>query len=142
MAANTHYLPISNVKLCNFNFYKPVILFFSLSAGQDSIQNNLVSDAKQNPAGSGHDKVIPSVPRGEICEFLSESSVEVPITRDIDSSNTASQNSSSMPSEELSREPNRSSKRSVAGKTSSVREKQPAKKLTRYNRGGRGRGKQ
>ncbi|KAJ0089751.1 hypothetical protein Patl1_12692 [Pistacia atlantica] len=113
-----------------------------LSTGQDREQNDQPSDAKQNPVGSGLDKVTPSVPRGETCAFLSEASVEVPVTCEINSTNTGSENSSSMPSEELSRDMTRSSKRNAAGKTSDTTEKQPARKLTRYNRRGGGRRKQ
>ncbi|XP_031276470.1 protein KAKU4 [Pistacia vera] len=72
-----------------------------LSTGQDREQNDQPSDAKQNPVGSGHDKVTPGVPRGETCAFLSEASVEVPVTCEINSTNTGSENSSSMPSEEF-----------------------------------------
>ncbi|XP_044464815.1 flocculation protein FLO11-like [Mangifera indica] len=107
-----------------------------LDAGQDREQSSQPSDAKQNPVGSSHNKVSP------ICEFLTEASVEVPITCEIDSPNTGSQNSSSMPSEELSLDMTRSSKRSVAGKTSGATEKRPGKKLTGYNRRRRARGKQ
>ncbi|KAJ0080677.1 hypothetical protein Patl1_11019 [Pistacia atlantica] len=41
-----------------------------LSTGQDREQNDQPSDVKQNPIGSGHDKVTSSVPRGRFVHFL------------------------------------------------------------------------
>ncbi|EOY29206.1 Uncharacterized protein TCM_036812 isoform 3 [Theobroma cacao] len=72
------------------------------------------------------------------CELLSEATMEVPMVNETD----ASQNSSSMHHETSPQQPNAAgSKRNVAGKSSMGIEKQQGKKVTRYNRRGRGRGR-
>lgn len=83
-----------------------------------------------------HDKAA-DAHGGEVsCELLSEASMEVPIVNETE----GSQNSFSLHHEELADDPRKpNSKRSLAGK-GNVAGKQQAKKLTRYNRKGRGRG--
>ena len=91
------------------------------------------------PVPSDDNELNPTNAYGEeeACELLSETSVEVPIVYEAD----GSQKSFSVLHEELADDPRKpNSKRSLAGKGNMAGKQQPAKKLTRYNRKGRGRG--
>ena len=102
------------------------ILSFSLPVPSD--------DNELNPTKANNDKTADAYGEEEACELLSETSVEVPIVYEAD----GSQKSFSVLHEELADESK--SKRSLAGKGNMAGKQQPAKKLTRYNRKGRGRG--
>ncbi|XP_021834750.1 protein KAKU4 [Prunus avium] len=143
----------------------------SLSAPDLGIEENPILNGETNPVTSSHEKVaVDLTVEEEAHEFfndatvevsnknennvdgtkendgmpLSEASIEVPesienymdVTKDNDFVATGSQNSSSMPDEYLSQEltqPN--------SKSTPVIEKQKGKRLSRYNRRGRSRGK-
>lgn len=123
-------------------FINPNSPFVSLSGGREKEQRFMPSYEEHNPVGSDHDKMTRTAPINAACELLSEASVEVPIANEDDSIATGSQNSSSTHLEGLSQDLSRpNSKRGLAGKTSDVTEKQQGRKLGRYNRKGRGRGK-
>lgn len=114
------------------------MLSFSLSPGQDREQYSRPSNDNHIPVASGHVEVPPSAPTGEVCGFLSEASVDVPVMFENDSVATCSQNSSSMQKEGLSQDlitPNTKRR-----KTTGAAEKLQGKKPSRYNRRGRGPG--
>uniref|UniRef100_A0A5B6YZB1 Protein KAKU4 n=1 Tax=Davidia involucrata TaxID=16924 RepID=A0A5B6YZB1_DAVIN len=126
----------------------------SLSAGLVTKQNPRPSDENPipvdsshdnglvghpNPVSSSHDKSNNSVPVEETCQLLSEASIEVPVVNETNSIASGSQNSSSMRSSQELTQLN--TKRSSRGKTSGITEKQQGRKLSGYNRKGRGRGK-
>ncbi|XP_034199071.1 protein KAKU4 isoform X2 [Prunus dulcis] len=135
----------------------------SLSAPDLGIEENPILNGETNPVTSSHEKVaVDLTVEEEAHEFfnnatvevanknendgvpLSEASIEVPesienymdVTKDNDFVATGSQNSSSMADEYFSQEltqPN--------SKSTPVVEKQKGKRLSRYNRRGRSRGK-
>lgn len=124
---------------------------FSLCTGLDAKPDQRPSEGQlSNPVSSNPERITAGVHGEETCELLSEASVEVPIVTETEASvevpivnetdnvGSGSQNSSSMQYEEL--EQNLSSAKSKR-KTGGVVDKQGGKKLSRYNRRGRGRGR-
>ncbi|KAJ9702175.1 hypothetical protein PVL29_004085 [Vitis rotundifolia] len=108
----------------------------SLHVPSDTEQNPRPHDDELNPMDEIHDKAADAHGGEVACELLSEASMEVPIVNETE----GSENSFSMHHEELADDPRKpNSKRSLAGK-GNVAGKQQVKKLTRYNRRGRGRG--
>lgn len=108
----------------------------SLHVPSDTEQNPRPHDDELNPMKESHDKAADGHGREVSCELLSEASMEVPIVNETE----GSQNSFSLHHEELADDPRKPNlKRGLAGK-GNVAGKQQAKKLTRYNRKGRGRG--
>ena len=78
----------------------------------------------------------------ENCELLSEATVEVPMVNETDAVASGSQHGSSMQHEGSPQHLNNpNSKRSLAGKSNGGVEKQQGKKVSRYSRRGRGRGR-
>ncbi|KAK9280096.1 hypothetical protein L1049_013781 [Liquidambar formosana] len=114
----------------------------SLSAGLGTDPNPGPSKKELlDPVSSSYIKITTRAPGEETCELLSEASIEVPIINETEDVASGSQNSSSMQYEELSQKlPQTNSNCTLAGKTSMV-EKHQVKRLTRYNRKSRGRGK-
>lgn len=103
---------------------------------KQSDENNL------HPVISINKKLTSSIPGEEICGFLSETSVEIPLENEINSIATGSQDSSGVRLRESTHEPSQVDlKHGIAGKTGSVDEKQHGKKPSRYQRKGRSRGK-
>lgn len=115
----------------------------SLSAGVDIEQNPRQSDENNlHPVISINKKLTSSIPGEEICGFLSETSVEIPLENEINSIATGSQDSSGVRLQESTHEPSQEDlKHGILGKTGSVDEKQHEKKPSRYQRKGRGRGR-
>ncbi|KAL5785852.1 hypothetical protein ACOSQ2_008244 [Xanthoceras sorbifolium] len=105
----------------------------SLSAGHGP------PDAEEDPVGLDNKEINPIAAVEEACDLLSEASMEVPMMSENDILPTGSQNSSSMCIEGISQGIQASSKRGVVGKTNGTLEKHKGRKLTRYNRRGRGR---
>ena len=106
-------------------------------------QNAILDDKVVNPVSSSNDKVTTDVFMDQTCELLSEASVEIP---NVNSSMNESdgivdgpQNSLDIHIESSPDQTRRNSKRKSAAKTSEVVE-QRGKRLSRYNRRGRGRG--
>ncbi|XWS17924.1 hypothetical protein CRYUN_Cryun33cG0109900 [Craigia yunnanensis] len=96
---------------------------------------------EDNVVGSGHDNATRLTAK-ENCELLSEASIEVPIVNEIDAVASDSQNSSSMQYEGSPEHLNTpKSNRSLASKSNTGMEKQRGKKVSRYNRRSRGRGR-
>ncbi|XP_007011585.2 PREDICTED: protein KAKU4 isoform X2 [Theobroma cacao] len=109
----------------------------SMSAELDKEENRRPINEEDKAVASSHDHQTKVVAE-QNCELLSEATMEVPMVNETD----ASQNSSSMHHETSPQQPNAAgSKRNVAGKSSLGIEKQQGKKVTRYNRRGRGRGR-
>ncbi|WRX33005.1 hypothetical protein QQP08_025492 [Theobroma cacao] len=109
----------------------------SMSAELDKEENHRPINEEDKAVASSHDHQTKVVAE-QNCELLSEATMEVPMVNETD----ASQNSSSMHHETSPQQPNAAgSKRNVAGKSSMGIEKQQGKKVTRYNRRGRGRGR-
>ncbi|KAI9192484.1 hypothetical protein LWI28_023518 [Acer negundo] len=105
-----------------------------LSAGHEP------PDTEHNPDPVGLDH-NPIAPVEEAVNLLSEASKDVPIMFQNDIFPTGSQNSSSMFIEGISQDIQASSKLGVASKTNGTSEKHKGKKLGKYNRRGRGRGR-
>ncbi|KAF8036667.1 hypothetical protein BT93_C2406 [Corymbia citriodora subsp. variegata] len=117
----------------------------SLSAGlEPELENHRSYDEEITPPVG---LSIPTTPHAEeMCELLSETSIEVPNVNEsseIDGVATGSQNNADRQYEELSQDLTQThEKYSGTGKRRIVSEKQEARKQPRYNRRGRGRGKQ
>uniref|UniRef100_A0A2P2LNV5 Uncharacterized protein LOC105130507 isoform X2 n=1 Tax=Rhizophora mucronata TaxID=61149 RepID=A0A2P2LNV5_RHIMU len=121
-----------------------------LSVGQEKEQNARLYDEEHNAVGLDGDKMTGNAIVEENCELLSEASVEVPliylndteipIIEENNSVDSDSQYGFSMHPEPLLQGKGRpNAKRAMAGKTSSVAEKQQGRKVGRYNNRGRGR---
>lgn len=121
-----------------------LLLLFSLSAGVDttglgSEQNHEQHDEENNNADTANEKKpVNNINVEGNCELLSEAYMEVPIVTETDSIASGSQNSLGMQYEESSldmAQPSPSEKVDVAAG------KQQGRKLGKYNRRGKGRGK-
>ncbi|XP_022729032.1 protein KAKU4 isoform X2 [Durio zibethinus] len=113
----------------------------NMSAELDKEQNHRPINEEDKAVGSGHDNAF-RVAEEENCELLSEASIEVPMVNETDAVASDSQHSSSLQHEGSPQHQNTSnSNRSLAGKSNSGIEKQQRKKVSRYNRRGRGRGR-
>lgn len=108
-----------------------------MSAESDKEQNHRPINEEDNTVGSGHDNSA-RVGEEEKCELLSEAFMEVPVENEIDAAPSGSQNSSSM---QYEGSPQHLNTRKPEGKSNTVTEKQRGKKVSRYNRRGRGRGR-
>ncbi|KAI3412917.1 uncharacterized protein J3R85_016740, partial [Psidium guajava] len=116
----------------------------SLSAGlEQEHENHRSYDEEIKPAGSS---IPPSPHAEEMCELLSETSIEVPNVNEsseIDGVATGSQDNANTQNEEFSQDLTQPhEKYSGTGKRRIVSEKQEGRKQPRYSRKGRGRGKQ
>ncbi|XWS72841.1 hypothetical protein CRYUN_Cryun02cG0074600 [Craigia yunnanensis] len=115
-------------------------LFSGSNKSAELEQNHRSINEEDNTVGSGHDNSFRVVV--ENCELLSEASVEVPMVNEANAVASGSQHSSSMQHEGSPQHLNtRNSKRSLAGKSNNGIEKKQGKKVSRYNRRGRGRGR-
>ncbi|KAF3447640.1 hypothetical protein FNV43_RR12827 [Rhamnella rubrinervis] len=113
-----------------------------LSAEVVTEQNAMLDNKVHNPISSSHDEVATDVFMDQTCELLSEAS-DVPnvnnTTNESDGIEDGPQNSLDIYTESSPDQTRPNSKRKLVAKTSEVVE-QRGKRLSRYNRRGRGRG--
>ncbi|MBA0745052.1 hypothetical protein Gogos_007643 [Gossypium gossypioides] len=117
----------------------------TMSSEVDKEKNHTPIISKEDKAvGCGHDNAFRVVAEVK-CEPLCEESMEVPMVNETDAATSGSQHSWSMPFEGSPQHQNTLiSEGSLAGKSNSGIEKKPqqqGKKVSRYNRRGRGRGR-
>ncbi|CAK7354216.1 unnamed protein product [Dovyalis caffra] len=116
----------------------------SLPAVHEREQKSMPSGEEHSLLGPDHDKTARTASGKEMCELLSEASMEVPNANEIDSVATDSQDSSSMYQEGIVQALARPSpKRRLGSRTTGVSEKQQGRNASnrRSDRRGRGRGK-
>ncbi|XP_052487625.1 protein KAKU4 isoform X2 [Gossypium raimondii] len=117
----------------------------NMSSEVDKEKNHTPIISKEDKAvGCGHDNAFRVVAEVK-CEPLCEESMEVPMVNETDAATSGSQHSWSMPFEGSPQNQNALiSEGNLAGKSNSGIEKKPqqqGKKVSRYNRRGRGRGR-
>ncbi|XP_015885350.3 protein KAKU4 isoform X1 [Ziziphus jujuba] len=117
----------------------------SLSAEGFTEQNVILEDEGHNAVSSSFDKIVTDVFVDQTCEILSETSMEIPNNvndsmNENDSAVDGSQGSLGIYNESSPSQTRSSSKRRPAANTG-VEIQQRGKRLTRYNRRGRGRDK-
>lgn len=114
------------------------IFCFSLPVPANAEQNPIPDQEELNPIITIHDEIADAHGGEVACELLSEVFMEVPNVNETETNSP--QNSLCLHHEGLADDPRKpDSKRSLAGR-GNIGGKQQGKKLTRYNRRGRGRG--